>query len=78
MATLTGAELVHLLNYFDFPADADTYTSTAEIAALGGGADPTAARPASPAVGRIFFDTTLGLPIWWNGADWINAAGATV
>lgn len=29
-------------------------------------------------VGRTFFDTTLGLPIWYNGADWILADGTVV
>lgn len=35
----------------------------------------TADRPATGAVGQIFFDTTLGLPIWWNGAIWVKADG---
>ena len=26
-------------------------------------------------VGRTFFDATIGLPIWWNGSGWIDAAG---
>lgn len=41
----------------------------------------TGSRPAPLAagdVGRTFFDTTLGLPIWWNGTGWINAAGTPV
>ena len=29
-------------------------------------------------VGRPYFDTTLGLPIWFDGADWIDAAGNVV
>lgn len=29
-------------------------------------------------IGQPFFDTTLGLPIWWNGKVWINASGTTV
>jgi len=36
---------------------------------------PTAARPTSKFVGLQYFDTDIGLPIWWNGAAWINAAG---
>lgn len=39
---------------------------------------PTGFRPATPATGQFFFDTTLGLPIWWRGANWINAAGGVV
>ena len=29
-------------------------------------------------VGQPFFDTTLGIPIWWNGKHWVNSAGTTV
>jgi hypothetical protein len=29
-------------------------------------------------VGQMFFDTTLGIPIWWNGTVWKNASGTTV
>ena len=38
----------------------------------------TGSRPAGLAagdVGRTYFDTTIGLPIWWNGSGWIDAAG---
>ena len=28
--------------------------------------------------GQIYFDTTLGYPIWWNGAKWVNASGTAV
>jgi len=46
----------------------------------------TANRPVSTdllpvAVGQIYFDTDLGtsgLPIWWDGTDWINASGTVV
>jgi hypothetical protein len=26
-------------------------------------------------VGQVYFDTTLGFPIWWNGVEWIDALG---
>jgi hypothetical protein len=29
-------------------------------------------------VGQYYFDTTIGRPIWYNGTDWINAAGTVV
>jgi hypothetical protein len=29
-------------------------------------------------IGQQFFDTTLGIPIWWNGTVWKNASGTTV
>ena len=36
----------------------------------------TAERPATPAVMQAYFDTTLELPIWWNGQAWVDATGA--
>jgi hypothetical protein len=40
----------------------------------------TASRPSAAAVGAgaEWFDTTLGKPIWSNGANWVDATGATV
>jgi hypothetical protein len=38
----------------------------------------TAQRPTTVGVGSRYFDTTLGIPIWWKGAVWVNASGATV
>lgn len=36
----------------------------------------TAQRPSADLwTGRPFFDTTLGLPIWWDGSQWIKADG---
>lgn len=28
-------------------------------------------------IGRPYFDTDLGTPIWWNGSGWVNATGAS-
>ena len=41
---------------------------------------PTAGRPATPPPikGQEYFDDTLGIPIWFNGSVWINAAGTPV
>ena len=37
---------------------------------------PSSARPTvGLLVGETFFDTTLGVPLWWNGSYWINALG---
>lgn len=38
----------------------------------------SASRPATPVVGHTYFDTSLGasgLPIWYDGTNWIDAAG---
>ena len=29
-------------------------------------------------VGRPFFDTNLGKPIWYDGTNWVDAAGVSV
>ena len=29
-------------------------------------------------IGEMYFDTTLGKPIWWNGTDWVDASGSSV
>ena len=38
----------------------------------------TAGRPGSPRDYQFYFDTTLGIPIWYDGTNWVNAAGTTV
>lgn len=39
----------------------------------------TGARPTySLQVGQMYFDTDLGIPIWYNGANWVNASGVVV
>jgi hypothetical protein len=38
----------------------------------------TAARPTTRPTGFRYFDTTLGIPVWWNGSNWVNASGVTV
>lgn len=38
----------------------------------------TGNRPGSPVVGQFYFDTTLGIPIWYEGPTWVNASGTPV
>ena len=39
----------------------------------------TANRPSTGLqVGQFYFDTTINRPIWWDGTNWINAAGTVV
>ena len=39
---------------------------------------PTANRPTTPDTGQMYFDETLGYPVWYNGTSWVNASGTTV
>lgn len=45
---------------------------------IGWNSGNTASRPVAFSIGQPYFDTTLGHQIWWNGAAWVNAAGAVV
>jgi hypothetical protein len=38
---------------------------------------PTSMRSPRPAEGQMYFDTDLGIPIWYFGG-WVDAAGASV
>jgi hypothetical protein len=39
----------------------------------------TAQRPVKGLfIGRSYFDTDLGRPIWYQGVHWVDAAGAVV
>lgn len=48
-----------------------------EPVSLGGTVGPavgdTENRPAEPETGDQYFDTDLGMPIWWNGTIWVDA-----
>ncbi|RDD69218.1 hypothetical protein DVR11_22600 [Paracoccus versutus] len=43
-----------------------------------GNSGTTAQRPADPLPAEQYFDTTLGLPILWNGTAWIDYTGTAV
>jgi hypothetical protein len=48
-------------------------------AVIGNVSGPTAGRPkVGLYIGKPFFDTTLGIPIWWSGTKWVNASGTGV
>lgn len=36
---------------------------------------PTASRPPNPDISTQYYDTTLGIPVWFDGTDWRDAAG---
>ena len=53
----------------------DNYTQGSNIPNSGA----TSERPTEYlSVGQYYFDSTLGIPIWWSGTNWVNASGTTV
>lgn len=53
----------------------DNFTQAASVPSAG----PTSDRPVKNILaGYTYFDTTLKLPIWWDGSGWINASGTSV
>lgn len=52
----------------DHPTDGSIFVNVLVDPVIAG---TTANRPALPRVGETWFDTTLNLPIWWNGTEWV-------
>lgn len=46
--------------------------------AIQGGSGSTEDRPSTPNVGQFYFDTDLGIPIWYDGENWVDSSGTTV
>ena len=70
-----------VLCYDISPADIDNdkmLTTREYVTSHNGSTGATASRPASPIIGEFYKDTTLGIPIWWDGTNWINHLGTTV
>lgn len=38
---------------------------------------PTSSRPTGVPRGFVYYDTTLGRPVWWHGPEWKDATGTT-
>lgn len=59
--------------------DANFTNINNELARVSGNGT-TAARPsaATAGSGAMYFDTTLGKPVWSTGAAWVDATGAAV
>lgn len=75
--TISGAAGATLTVYSGGTLTAQTgFLGTKVIAESSGGT--TADRPASPVLGQMYFDTDLTppTPVWWDGAQWVDSAGA--
>jgi hypothetical protein len=69
-------------NQFSINALAGTGASYVLAGSAGGLSAPslegnTGMRPANPVTGQCYFDSILGLPVWWNGSigKWVNSSG---
>lgn len=64
-------------DYLNYMPTAETHSVTAHYRLVGS----STSRPVEaniPYTGFVFFDTTLGKPIWWDGTSWVDATGETV
>ena len=74
-STSLAASVLSILGRVDTAeADIDTAEGIIEVAGLGS-KGLTAERPADQVSGCMYFDTTLGQPIWYDGSDWVDATG---
>jgi hypothetical protein len=65
-----------LRQYF---AQVDNFTQASVIPDSGVTADrPLDTGNPQLQIGQYYFDTTLGIPIWWDGTNWVDATGTTV
>ena len=55
----------------DIPSDALSLVNRKYVTLNGA----TASRPSSSVLGQIYFDTTLGKPVWWDGSKFVDATG---
>ena len=76
----TSTEYANLINGSLYKAvGSDIVRVKTEGVAFSSSAGTTAARPSTNLqVGQQYFDTTLGIPIWWGGISWVNATGTPV
>lgn len=80
-ATSTGTLSTALTSSFvGYVVDANVSAGTILVSRLrtDSASGTTAQRPVVSVIGFRYFDTTLGIPIFWKGAVWVNASGATV
>lgn len=89
IGTRSGLPMVHNV-YKGYYANGDTdlyrdaagiWRTSGKLVADGGLVTKTgitSARPASPQAGQMYFDTTIGKPIFYSGSAWVDAAGTGV
>lgn len=56
-------------------SSAKDYTDTALQGVAYISAGDTDSRPEEPPTGFMYFDTDLGIPVWFDGSNWVDATG---
>ena len=57
----------------------DNFTQSILVPTSGATADrPVTSAEVPLPIGLFYFDTTLGYPIYWDGTQWVDAAGTVV
>ncbi len=74
----TDQEISNVEEYIDQEIQSSKNDLEDQIAALKPLGGATEERPESPRLYGNYFDTTLGIPIWWTGVEWVDATGQTV
>jgi hypothetical protein len=59
-------------------ATSSSYATTSSLSIVSERSRAGSTRPTSVQAGSMFFDTSLGVPIWYDGSNWINATGSIV
>jgi hypothetical protein len=72
-ANFQNADMLQCRSYTGVPI-----SGFASCGGLYSGNSTTSNRPSVVVTGVQWYDTTLGIPIWWNGYAWTNAMGTTV
>jgi hypothetical protein len=76
--TKVDSELKAAENHRDLTSANPHGTTATQVGAVPLLAGITANRPAAPVLGMMYFDTDEGKPIWYDGADWVDATGTIV
>ncbi len=70
-------QLTNALRLYFTSVDNFTQASITPLHGITANRPPESVQAPLP-IGQFYFDTTLGIPIWWDGTDWVNASGTVV
>lgn len=79
-SSANNVECLRLNNSLDaiFAGDVSITKNIIGSQLIKAGAGATGSRPTPQGAGSMWFDTTLGKPIWHDGTNWVDATGTSV